>query len=88
MQPATSAPNDLTRADRLTPAIEEEIVRQFSPQIWNDEQQIRGGLVRDALIKATGVIIANVPPGPDRTVALRKLREARMDCSVAISLNI
>jgi hypothetical protein len=85
MQPATSAPNDLTRATKLTPEVEKEIARQFTYQPWTHDQEKLGNAVRDALAKATGVIIANVPPGPDRTVALRKLREARMDCNSAIS---
>jgi hypothetical protein len=33
------------------------------------------------------VIIETVPPSPDRSVAIRKLREARMDCNSAITFD-
>lgn len=45
----------------------------------------KGSLVREALATAVKVIVETVPPGPDRTVAIRKVREARMDCNSAIS---
>lgn len=31
-------------------------------------------------------IRANVPPGPDRTIAIRSLQRLRMDCNLAIAL--
>ena len=52
---------------------------------WSDEQVTKGGQVRDVLGDALLVIIHNVPPSPDRTVAIRKIREARMDCNSAIT---
>lgn len=41
--------------------------------------------VRRILAGAVKQIIADVPAGPDRTVALHKIREARMDCNSAIT---
>lgn len=41
--------------------------------------------VVDALKAATVAVIKHVPPSPDRTTAIRKLREARMDCNSAIT---
>lgn len=77
---------DLTRATSLTGGIADEIARQYTYMPWSQEQTKCGLAVREVLIKAVAVVITNVPPGPDRTVALRKLREARMDCNAAISL--
>ncbi len=66
-----------------------EVVRDieatFEYQPWNEEQKAAGKLVRDALAAAFKVIVQHVPPGPDRSVALRKLREARMDANSAIT---
>lgn len=41
--------------------------------------------VRNALVDAARVILRVVPDCPDRSVALRKLREARMDANSAIA---
>lgn len=76
---------DLNRADRVTDDVKEEVKNQFFYKPWNPDQQIRGDIVRSVLIEASLAIISVVPPCPDRTVALRKLREARMDCNSAIS---
>lgn len=65
----------------------DELTRQFTYAPWNSEQTQAGNAVREALIKACGVIIQNVPPSPDRSVALRQLREARMNCNSAITFN-
>ncbi len=73
------------RADETTPEVLEIITDQYEYKPWNDDQKRRGEQVRQALKAAAATIIANVPPGPDRTVALRKLREARMDCNSSIT---
>ncbi len=57
----------------------------FEYHPWDEEQTKIGGLVREALISAAEVILREVPPCPDRSVALRKLREARMDANSAIT---
>jgi hypothetical protein len=54
---------------------------------WDNAQIERGSQVRDALSNALKVIIENVPPCPDRSSAIRKLRECRMDCNSAITFN-
>jgi len=57
----------------------------FQYQPWDSEQTTIGTKVREALEAAARVILENVPPCADRTVAIRKLREARMDANSAIS---
>ena len=69
----------------LAPAVEQDIEQVFEYQPWNAEQIAKGKKVRDALAAAFKVIVINVPPGPDRTVALRKLREVRMDCNSSLT---
>jgi hypothetical protein len=69
----------------LTPELARDIDAAFDYQPWNEEQKAAGKAVREALAAAFKVIVREVPPGPDRTVALRKLREARMDCNSAIT---
>ena len=57
----------------------------FEYHRWNDDQIAQGAKVRAALAEAVKVILDCVPPGPDRTVAIRKIREARMDANSAIT---
>lgn len=76
---------DFTRAVEVTPDVAAAIHDAFEYHRWSDEQVEKGKLVREALRSAAAIIVANVPPGPDRTVAIRKLREARMDCNSAIT---
>lgn len=52
---------------------------------WNAQKIRKGILVRVVLISALEVIIENVPECPDRETAIRKIREARMDCNSAIT---
>ena len=76
---------DINRATELTPDIEKAVDDMFDYQTWTVEQVEQGIKVRAALAEAVKVIIRNVPPSPDRTVAIRKLREARMDANSAIT---
>lgn len=78
---------DYTRAIELSPEMNEAISDAFSYHPWTTEQKSKSDLVRAALADATRVIVANVPPGPDRSSALRKLREACMDCNASITFN-
>lgn len=78
---------DFTRANELTPEALASIEDAFEYRPWGPEMVVRGAAVRKALADAVKVIIGNVPPCPDRTVAIRKLREARMDCNSAITHN-
>lgn len=76
---------DINRATELTPEIEKTVDDMFEYHPWNEEQTRRGKNVREVLARAVKVIIACAPPCPDRTVAIRKLREARMDVNSAIT---
>jgi hypothetical protein len=78
---------DFTRATELTGEIDAAIEDAFEYHPWDGKKAEAGTQVRRALVNAVKVIVANVPPGPDRTVAIRKLREARMDCNSAITHN-
>ncbi len=64
-----------------------EVHQMFEYHPWNDQQNAAGKVVRESLEKAACAIISVVPPGPDRSVALRKIREARMDANSAITHN-
>lgn len=76
---------DFVRATAVTAEIDDAIEDAFRFHPWTPEQIAAGVGVRAALAQAVKVIVANVPPGPDRTVAIRKIREARMDANSAIT---
>jgi hypothetical protein len=76
---------DFTHAKYISNSVRSQIEDAFEYHPWNQEKTNRGVCVKWALIKAIITIIENVPPGPDRTVAIRKIREARMDCNSAIT---
>lgn len=63
----------------------EEIKKVMDYHPWDNPKIQKGNLVREVLGNAIKIIIENVPPSPDRSVAIRKLREARMDCNSAIT---
>lgn len=66
---------------------DEEIDDMFVYHPWDDENVAKGKAVREALANAVKVIVANVPAGPDRSVAIRKIREARMDANSALTFD-
>jgi hypothetical protein len=68
-----------------SPEVEAEAKDLYTYHPWNEKQKEQGEAIRDALMKAHLIIVGNAPPGPDRDVALRKLREARMDANSAIT---
>lgn len=68
-----------------TTGINDIVDDMFEYHKWNDAQVEAGKRIRKVLADAVKVIIADVPPSPDRTTAIRKLREARMDCNSAIT---
>jgi hypothetical protein len=86
-QETEQIPVDFTRASALTAEVSKEIDLAFEYAPWSSEQTSRGTLVRTALAAAAKSIVANVPPCPDRTAALRELRDARMWCNSAITHN-
>ena len=76
---------DFTRATELTPEIEAAIDEAFEYHPWGPAEIEQGRQVRAILAQAVKVLVANVPPCPDRTTAIRKIREARMDANSAIT---
>jgi hypothetical protein len=76
---------DFTRASKLTQDVALAVEDAFDYHPWDEEKTKRGADVRHALASAVQVIITNVPPCPDRSAAIRKIREARMDCNSAIT---
>ena len=74
-------------ANRMNDLTDEQIDDMFEYHKWTPEQTESGVKVRRALAEAVKVIVANVPPSPDRSVAIRKIREARMDANSAITHN-
>ena len=73
--------------DTATSATDEQIASVMNYHPWCEEQIASGNKVRSALGEALKVILNVVPPSLDRTVAIRKLREARLDCNSAITFN-
>ncbi len=78
---------DLNRATEVSQEVTDGVRDMFEYHAWSEDQVGRGALVRNALMEAVRVIVATVPPCPDRTVAIRKIREARMDANSAITHN-
>jgi site-specific recombinase len=76
---------DLNRAGSLTPEIEAQIDDMFEYHAWDVSKQGAGLVVRRALAEAVKLIVVNVPACPDRSTAIRKIREARMDANSAIT---
>lgn len=79
--------------NRLQPTDDAEIAAaaeiiddQYTYHPWTQEQVAAGQLIRDALkIAAAAIIHQGAPASADRSAALRKLREARMDANSAIT---
>jgi hypothetical protein len=76
---------DFTRATEVTDEVRAAIKDAFEYHPWTPEQIDAGSVVRLALQHAVEIIVLYVPPCPDRTTAIRKLREARMDANSAIT---
>lgn len=75
----------VTHAQEVTQEVVETVRDMFEYHSWDEEQVKRGKVIREALERAVIAIIRNAPPCPDRTTAIRKLREARMDANSAIT---
>jgi hypothetical protein len=76
---------DFTRATEVTPEVSAAVDEVFEYRPWTDAQVTAGINVRRLLAEAVKVIIQSAPPCPDRTTAIRKIREARMDVNSAIT---
>ncbi len=59
----------------------------FTYTPWDDKQKKQGEAVAAKIMELAEAIIVNVPECADRSTALRKLRELRMDCNAAITLD-
>ena len=73
--------------NQATTISDEELKGVMDYHPWDQSKIDKGNLVRAALAQALKVIIENVPPSPDRSCAIRKIRDARMDCNSAITHN-
>lgn len=62
----------------------EDVMTYHAP---TPDQLPKYAAVKEAITACAKVILEVVPQCADRTVALRKLREARMDANAAIALN-
>lgn len=80
-----STTTDFTRAAGLTPDVSAAIDDAMEYHAWNPEQVEKGRLIRNAIGEAIKIVVQHAPPCPDRSAAIRKLREARMDANSAIT---
>lgn len=64
---------------------EEELNQVMAYHPWDEEKIAKGQKIRNVLSIALAVIIENVPPSADRSSAIRKIRDCRMDCNSAIT---
>lgn len=64
----------------------ENVEHIFRYQPAQEDQLVAFDMVRESLTLAAKTILRVVPPCADRTTAIRKLREARMDANSAIAL--
>jgi hypothetical protein len=69
----------------LSEEVKASIADAFTYHAWDDNQTLNGTRIREALARAVEVIVECAPPCPDRSAAIRKLREARMDANSAIT---
>lgn len=76
---------DLNRASELTADVRAVVEDMFTYHNWDQAQQEAGVRVRTVLAEAVLQIIRSCPPCPDRSTAIRKIREARMDANSAIT---
>jgi hypothetical protein len=81
----SGTPFDFTRAAELTPEVEAEIDNAFEYHKWTEQQIEAGAKICVALANAVKAIVAGAPPSPDRSAAIRKCRDARMDANSAIT---
>lgn len=78
---------DFTRATEATDEVKAQIKEAFEYKPWDADKKQRGEMVRKVLADAVVTIVNCVPPSPDRSAAIRKIRESRMDCNSAISFD-
>jgi hypothetical protein len=72
--------------DRITTEERRALDDVFTYHAPNEEQKLAYSWVREGAKAFAATILARVPSCPDRTIALRKIREAVMDANAAIAL--
>lgn len=77
--------DDIQAGRRSEPITIDNIAAAMAYQPWDAGQSKAGEAVREALTFAARAILLNVPAGAYRSVAIRKLLEARMDANAGIS---
>jgi hypothetical protein len=70
-----------------TTITDEQVTDLFDYHPWTDEQKAAGVRIREALGSAFKAVVEGAPPSADRSAALRKIRDARMDANSAITHN-
>lgn len=83
--PIEKPPADFTRARALSDEVSDAIDDCFAYHEWDTMQAVQGQHIREALAHAVKVIVANAPPCPDRSSAIRLIRQARMEANSAIT---
>jgi hypothetical protein len=76
---------DLSRVRELTPEVESAIDDFFAHNKPDPGKLAAADRVRKILSDAAKTIVQNIPPSPDRTVAMRKLRETLTDSEWALA---
>ena len=71
--------------NNATTITDEQLAGVMDYHPWDKHKIEAGDKVRSALSQVLRVIIENVPASPDRSAAIRKLRDCRMDCNSAIT---
>lgn len=76
---------DLSRAKYPDQDVMSSIKDMFETKEMDEEQKSACSALCHELQSCLEAIVRHVPPGPDRSAAIRKLREVRYDCNSAIS---
>lgn len=69
----------------MDPEMRKKLDAWFTYHPPKGDQAARYGILRDAAMRFAETVVENTPPGPDQTVALRKVREAVMTANAAIA---
>lgn len=76
---------DFARLTKLTPVQQAALGQVFGVEAWNGTQTTAAAGVQTGLTTACESILLNVPPCPDRTLAIGYLRQASMLANAAIT---
>ena len=78
---------DFTQVQGRNSEIEAVVDDMFEYHSWDAAKIESGKKIRQVLAEAVKAIVEHVPPSADRSSAIRKIREARMDANSAITHN-